>query len=168
MAYSQTILDKAKEIAEECQGLHASFDLVKKALASKDWVVIDARAGDEFNGKQTNSSNGAYGTGRIAGVTHINWTNAVDSNTQLIKSAEQLKAIYGDTIRGKKVIIYCQSGVRSAHTWLVLTELLGATNVFNYNGSWIEWSYAASEASGGKFPGMQKLVEEWKDNKSPL
>ena len=36
---------------------------------------------------------------------------------------------------------YCQSGVRSAHTTFVLTELLGFTNVKNYDGSWIEWSY---------------------------
>ena len=146
----------------------ASFELVKKALASNEWVVIDTRSGDEYNGKQTSSSSGAFGSGRIAGVTHINWTNAVDNNTKLLKSAEELQKIYGDAIRGKKVIAYCQSGVRSAHTWLVLTEVLGATDVYNYDGSWIEWSFAASEASGGKFPGMAKLVEEWNDNKRPF
>ena len=146
----------------------APFDLVKKAVTSDEWVIIDARSGDEFNGKQTNSSPGAYGTGRIAGAKHINWTSAVDGKTHLLKSVDELKAIYGDTIKGKKVIAYCQSGVRSAHTWLVLTEALGATDVLNYDGSWIEWSFAASEASGGKFPSMEKLVEEWKDNKKPI
>ena len=38
------------------------------------------------------------------------------------------------------VITYCQSGVRSAHTTFVLTQLLGFKNVRNYDGSWIEWS----------------------------
>ena len=145
-----------------------TFDLVKKALASKEWVVIDARSGEEYEGKQTSSSSGAFGTGRFKGVVHINWTRAVDSNTNLLKPAKELQAIYGDVIRGKKVIAYCQSGVRSAHTWLVLTQVLGAKDVYNYDGSWIEWSFAASEASGGKFPGMKDLVEEWKDNKRPL
>jgi len=146
----------------------APFELVKKALASNEWVVIDTRSGDEFAGKQTPSSTGAFGTGRIAGAVHINWTSAVDGNTQRLKSVDELKKIYGDTIRGKKVIAYCQSGVRSAHTWLVLTQVLGATDVYNYNGSWIEWSFAASEASKDRFPGIVKLVEEWTDNGRPL
>ena len=146
----------------------ASFDLVKKAITSDEWVVLDSRSGDEYNGKQTSSSAGAYGTGRIAGATHINWTNAVDGKTNLLKPVVELQKIYGDALKGKKVIAYCQSGVRSAHTWLVLTEVLGATDVLNYDGSWIEWSFAASSASGGKFPGMEKLLEEWMDNKKPL
>ncbi|MFT6882313.1 MAG: thiosulfate/3-mercaptopyruvate sulfurtransferase, partial [Marinoscillum sp.] len=33
------------------------------------------------------------------------------------------------------------SGVRSAHTTFVLTQLLNYTNVRNYDGSWNEWSY---------------------------
>ncbi|MEO0934399.1 MAG: rhodanese-like domain-containing protein, partial [Cyanobacteria bacterium J06641_2] len=28
----------------------------------------------------------------------------------------------------------------SAHTWFVLKYLLGYPNVFNYDGSWNEWS----------------------------
>ncbi len=39
------------------------------------------------------------------------------------------------------IITYCHSGVRSAHTTFVLTELLGYKNVKNYDGSWVEWSY---------------------------
>src|SRR5207249_258903 len=30
-------------------------------------------------------------------------------------------------------------GVRSSHTWFVLTYLLGLDNVRNYDGSWTEW-----------------------------
>ncbi|MEL6272933.1 MAG: rhodanese-like domain-containing protein, partial [Chloroflexota bacterium] len=40
----------------------------------------------------------------------------------------------------KEILTYCQTGVRSAHTWFVLTELLGYPNVRNYDGSWIEWA----------------------------
>ncbi|MBL6606645.1 MAG: hypothetical protein ISP52_00820 [Flavobacteriaceae bacterium] len=39
---------------------------------------------------------------------------------------------------------YCHSGVRSAHTTFVLTQLLGYKNVKNYDGSWTEWSNFAN------------------------
>ena len=34
---------------------------------------------------------------------------------------------------------YCRIGERSAHTWFVLSELLGFERVRNYDGSWTEW-----------------------------
>ncbi|MBL4663813.1 MAG: hypothetical protein JKY22_09750 [Flavobacteriaceae bacterium] len=40
----------------------------------------------------------------------------------------------------QEIIVYCHSGVRSAHTTFVLTQLLGYKNVRNYDGSWTEWS----------------------------
>ena len=39
----------------------------------------------------------------------------------------------------KAVTAYCRIGERSAHTWFVLRELLGYTDVKNYDGSWTEW-----------------------------
>lgn len=39
-----------------------------------------------------------------------------------------------------RVVVYCHSGVRSAHTTLVLRELLGHPHVTNNDGSWTEWS----------------------------
>ena len=151
----------------------AAFDVslaqVVEALENPNqWVVIDTRAGDEFAGERTGSSAGAFGTGRIAGTPHINWNRAVDPDTQLLRSRAEIEEIYGDVIQGKNVILFCQSGVRSAHTWLVLTEILGAQNVFNYEGSWIEWSYAASNFSD--YPGERilELTEEWTDNNGAI
>jgi len=147
----------------------ASITQVRDALRNPDeWVVIDTRSNDEYDGKRTGNSSGAFGTGRMKGAAHINWTDAVDSDTQLLKSKEELERIYGDLIRGKKVITYCQSGVRSAHTWLVLTELLGDKEAYNYDGSWIEWSFAASEASGNQYEDILELTEDWTDNKKPI
>jgi thiosulfate/3-mercaptopyruvate sulfurtransferase len=37
------------------------------------------------------------------------------------------------------VTAYCRIGERSAHTWFVLSELLGFEDVRNYDGSWTEW-----------------------------
>ena len=41
----------------------------------------------------------------------------------------------------RKIIVYCQSGVRSALVTFVLRELMGYPFVANYDGSWIEWSF---------------------------
>ena len=52
-----------------------------------------------------------------------------------------LAALYGGAgfTPDKQIITYCQSGVRGAHTWFVLKELLGYPNVRNYDGSWGEY-----------------------------
>ena len=39
------------------------------------------------------------------------------------------------------VIVYCHTGYRSSLTTFVLRELMGFENVWNYDGSWVEWSY---------------------------
>ena len=144
----------------------ATMDMVVYALENPDeWIVIDTRSGDEFAGEVTDSSTGAYGTGRIAGSVHINWSEAVDQDTQLIKPRAELEDIFS-IIDGRNVIVYCQSGVRSGHTWMVLTDILGLEHVWNYDGSWIEWSYAASTFSD--FDGILELTEEWTDNEEPL
>ena len=121
----------------------ATFEMVVNATSDSDWVIIDTRGLGEHDGSQTLS--GAFGPGAIPSSQFLEWTNALNEDTTL-KSAEELKAIYGDLIEGKKVISYCQSGVRSAHTTMVLKEVLGAEEVFNYDGSWIEWSHAYYEA----------------------
>ncbi|SDK75712.1 sulfurtransferase [Natronincola ferrireducens] len=116
--------------------LIASFDDVVAALGT-DTVIIDTRGAEEEDGSTTLS--GAFGPGKIPGAVWIEWTEALNEDTTL-KSKNQLQALYGD-LEDKKVITYCQSGVRSAHTLLVLTQVLGYEDVMNYDGSWIEWSY---------------------------
>ena len=52
-----------------------------------------------------------------------------------------LKELYGaqGITADRETIAYCRIGERSAHTWFVLTEILGYSNVRNYDGSWTEW-----------------------------
>ena len=71
---------------------------------------------------------------------------------------------------GKKVILLCHSGVRSAHSQIVIKEMLGKDDVYSYDGAWIEWSYVASEASRGVVDGglkskVKELTTNWTDNK---
>ena len=117
----------------------ATYEMVVNAITDPDWIILDTRGLNEHDGSTILS--GAAGPGTIPGSIHVDWSLVKNDDTTL-KSVEELKTIYGDMIEGKKVISYCQSGVRSAHTTMVLKDVLGAEEVYNYDGSWIEWSEA--------------------------
>jgi len=108
-------------------------------------ALVDVRSPDEYTGKLTHMVNypqeGAQRGGHIPSAKSIPWATAANPDNGTFKSADELRAIYGG--RGvtpdKPVIAYCRIGERSAHTWFVLTQLLGYPNVRNYDGSWTEW-----------------------------
>ena len=105
-------------------------------------VIFDTRTLNEFTGVQQKS--GAKTAGRIPGSLLMDWADCVNySGDKKFKSKKDLEKIYGGVIPDKNqaVVAYCHSGVRSAHTTFVLTELLGYKNVKNYDGSWTEWSH---------------------------
>jgi thiosulfate/3-mercaptopyruvate sulfurtransferase len=47
------------------------------------------------------------------------------------------------------VVTYCRIGERSAHSWFVLSALLGYPNVKNYDGSWTEYGSLVGVAVEG-------------------
>jgi thiosulfate/3-mercaptopyruvate sulfurtransferase len=105
-------------------------------------ILLDTRTSDEFSGKKQKL--GATKGGRIPNSIHIDWADAINYNgDKRLKSLEELETIYNrlNIKKEDSIIVYCHSGVRSAHTTFVLTQLLGYKNVKNYDGSWIEWSY---------------------------
>ena len=138
----------------------------------REWVVIDTRSADEFNGRPSASSRGAFGTGRLIGSVHLEWVTA-NAADRTLRTREEIAAVFGATIRGRKVILFCQGGLRSAHITMVLRDVLGHEDVFNYDGSWIDWSFAASEAGGAVVPAALRqqvlaLTEQWTDNRGEL
>jgi len=106
--------------------------------------LVDVRSPKEFSGEllapEDLSQEGAWRGGHIPGAVNIPWGEVVTPNGTF-KSAEDLRKLYeGRRItQDKEIIVYCRIGERSAHTWFVLTELLGYPNVRNYDGSWIEY-----------------------------
>ena len=78
--------------------------------------------------------------GHIPGAKNIPWGQAVNEDGTF-KSRAELEQLYGaqGITPDKDIIAYCRIGERSAHTWFVLTHLLGYPNVRNYDGSWTEW-----------------------------
>ena len=99
-------------------------------------LFCDTRGPDEYLGRDVRADRG----GHIPGSINVEWTAAVNSNGTF-KSADVLAALYGGAgfTPDRQIITYCQSGVRGAHTWFVLSELLGYPSVRNYDGSWGEY-----------------------------
>lgn len=121
---------------------YADMNEVKNAISDSKVVLLDTRELEEYTGDFMKK--GAYRSGRIPSSSWCNWSETVDyKNSTQFKGLEKLKDIYASKgiTPDKEIIVYCQSGVRSAHTTFVLTQLLGYPNVKNYDGSWIEWSY---------------------------
>ena len=120
---------------------YVSKEQVSDALNS-NVVILDTRTSEEFSGKR--QKKGATKAGRIPNSIHIDWAETINYNgNKHLKSLKELEIIYSklNIKKNDSIIVYCHSGVRSAHTTFVLTQLLGYKHVKNYDGSWTEWSY---------------------------
>ena len=119
-------------------------DEVLQSLGKAGVALVDVRAPKEFSGELLAPENlpqeGSQRGGHIPGAKNIPWGQAVNEDGTF-KSRDDLQKLYGDQgiTPDKDVIAYCRIGERSAHTWFVLTHLLGYDNVRNYDGSWTEW-----------------------------
>lgn len=120
--------------------LKANKEDVLAAITDSNTILLDCRRIDEFTGKTMKKN--ACRAGHIPTAIHLNYTHSIAYHQGYqFKSNEALDSIFQIIPKDKKIIVYCQSGVRSAHTTFVLHQLLDYPNVANYDGSWIEWSY---------------------------
>ncbi len=124
--------------------IRAVRDEVLKSYEKNGVGIVDVRAPEEYSGELLAPANlpqeGAQRGGHIPGARNIPWGQAVNADGTF-KSRAELEQLYGGQgiTPDKDIITYCRIGERSAHTWFVLTELLGYPNVRNYDGSWTEW-----------------------------
>lgn len=129
-------------ISRDDDQLRAYRDDVRAHLGQP---LIDVRSPAEYTGERTSAPDypeeGALRAGHIPTARNVPWARAVAEDARF-RSFAELEAIYRDEIgihQGDEVIVYCRIGERSAHTWFVLTHLLGQESVRNYDGSWSEW-----------------------------
>jgi len=108
--------------------------------------LVDVRSPEEYRGERLHMpdypNEGALRGGHIPGARNVPWARAVDPETHVFRTAEELRAIYvaeQGLAPTDDVIAYCRIGERSSHTWFALTYLLGFAHVRNYDGSWTEW-----------------------------
>jgi thiosulfate/3-mercaptopyruvate sulfurtransferase len=124
--------------------LRAYRDEVAAAIDRADCALVDVRSPKEYSGELLAPENlpqeGAQRGGHVPGARNVPWATAVAADGTF-KPAAELRQIYEaqGISPDKATIAYCRIGERSAHTWFVLTSLLGYPNVSNYDGSWTEW-----------------------------
>ena len=110
--------------------------------------LIDVRSPEEFSGERTTApaypEEGALRAGHIPTARNIPWGRAAadDGTFKPLGELDELYRTEAGLSDGDEVVAYCRIGERSAHTWFVLTHLLGFENVRNYDGSWTEWGSA--------------------------
>jgi thiosulfate/3-mercaptopyruvate sulfurtransferase len=123
--------------------IRARRDEVLQAL-SDSRELVDVRSPQEYSGEIISPAGyeqeGAQRAGHIPGAKSVPWAQAVREDGTF-KSADELRQLYTGkgVLTGDPIIAYCRIGERSAHTWFVLHELLGESDVKNYDGSWTEW-----------------------------
>lgn len=116
--------------------IRTTGEYVLAHLEDDNTVLCDTRSAKEYTGVDARSARG----GHIPGAINVDWVNNVNSDGTF-KDAEALRTLYQKAgfDPDEEIITYCQTGVRGAHTWFVLRELLGYPDVRNYDGSWEEW-----------------------------
>ena len=106
--------------------------------------LVDVRSPQEYSGEVIHMANypqeGAQRAGHIPTAQNIPWATAANDDGTF-KDAATLRELYGakGVTPDQPVVAYCRIGERSAHTWFVLTQLLGYPDVRNYDGAWTEW-----------------------------
>jgi len=108
----------------------ATANWIAAHLGHPDVVLLDVRTEAEFEG------------GRLPGAAHLPYDSVLaDTAPPALRPAEELRRLFQE--RGitpdREIVVYCETGARSAHTYLVL-RWLGSPRVRNYEGSWAEWS----------------------------
>ena len=142
---TKTEVDSVPYLAKEPdESLRAYRDQILKALSESGISLVDVRSPDEYSGLLFAPENvpqeGSQRAGHIPGAKNIPWAQATDSDGTFKTYAELLKLYKDNGITGEgNTVTYCRIGERSSHTWFVLTQLLGYSNVSNYDGSWTEW-----------------------------
>lgn len=102
-----------------------------------DYVVIDARADEEYEGQVL------YGEakgGHLPGAIHVKFTDLFDDKGAL-KSNEEITALVeaAGIKKTDKIVVYCTAGIRSAYMQLIL-EMSGFEDSKNYDGSYHTWA----------------------------
>ena len=139
VAYPPAHFDRA----EPDRSIRAFRDEVAAALGTGA-ALIDVRSRLEFTGELIAMTGyeqeGAQRGGHIPGAVLVPWSETVAADGTFLP-ADELRRLYSDAgvAGGGPIIAYCRIGERSAHTWFVLSELLGESDVRNYDGSWTEW-----------------------------
>lgn len=110
-------------------------DEIRDRLTDPLLTVLDVRTPEEFDGELARAARG----GHIPGAVHLPWDGNLDGTGHLRPIDEiRVRASAAGLHPSDEIVVYCQGGVRAAHTAWVL-ELAGFGAVRIYEGSWADW-----------------------------
>lgn len=107
----------------------ATGQWIKEHLGHPDVLYLDTRAPGE------------HAAGHLPGAVCWDWINGVPMGSwNAVRSADSLmKELAGLGVTpDKEIVTYCRTGMRAAHTYLLLRHL-GFPRVRLYDGSWLHW-----------------------------
>ena len=110
---------------------------VAQAVKNKDWLVMDARAEERFNGEIEKMDTVA---GHIPGAINLPFEDNLHVSGRF-SSEQELRELYKGQIENvapAQVIQMCGSGVTACHNILAM-EHAGLPGAKLYAGSWSEW-----------------------------
>jgi thiosulfate/3-mercaptopyruvate sulfurtransferase len=122
--------------------IRAFRDDAVKAIGVQN--LVDVRSPDEYAGRLLAPvhlpQEQAQRPGHIPTAVSVPWSKAANEDGTF-KSDDDLRELYAAAglDDSKSTIAYCRIGERSSHTWFVLKEILGHSDVRNYDGSWTEY-----------------------------
>lgn len=108
-------------------------------LDNQNIIFLDVRSEEEWIGV---NDRGNIRSGHVPGAIHLEWSNFLTSDEyRTIKPLSELESMLNEVgvTSDKRIITYCQGGVRAALAFFVLS-LLGFENIRNYDGSMGEWA----------------------------
>jgi len=105
------------------------------ATKSPSQLIIDARGNKAYIGETSNAKR----FGHIPNALNIpaSYNITTDDSVSKLKSLEELKEVYKDLDKNKKIVSYCSIGRVSSSNYFALREL--DYDVANYDASWKEW-----------------------------
>ena len=122
--------------------IRAFRDEVISSIGTKNF--LDIRSPDEYSGKLLAPAHlpqeQSQRPGHIPGARNVPWSKTANEDGTF-KSDAEIKALYDEVglDLSKDTIAYCRIGERSSHSWFAIHELLGYSNIKNYDGSWTEY-----------------------------
>lgn len=119
----------APYLAHVDENQHSTCEWILDNSTRDDVLLLDTR------------TDGEYYMGHIPRAVNLSFDEAINFSTQTLKAESELRAQFeriGAT-PDKEIVVYCGSGSRSAHTYMVL-QALGYPRVRNYKGSMLDWA----------------------------
>jgi thiosulfate/3-mercaptopyruvate sulfurtransferase len=118
----------------------ASLEEVRRAVETRDAVLVDARPPDQFAGQ----AGAQMRRGHIPGAINHYWQDDLTQEGfgHVWKDREELRKSYAaqGITPDRRIIAYCNSTTEASHVHFTLRYLLGYPRVRIYVGSWTEWA----------------------------